>query len=98
MRSDLNSQNEDQNNNQHDPDCDHHDHGRFDMSILVGGGLPLLNKSFTAADSGTTFPAVPVGYNITNLSGAGYTVYGDYQDLSFTLTGQLNASTSLSNV
>ncbi len=63
------------------------------MSILVGGGGPLLNKSFTSTDSGTTLSSGP--WNITNTSGGGFTVYGDpYQNISFTVTESTN-NTSL---
>ncbi len=95
MSSSFKNQNEDQNNNQHDHDnfqC-----GGFHMSILVGGGLPLLSKSFTSVDSGSSLVAGP--YTITNLSGAGFTVYGDYQNLSFTVTDSTNnTSNVLSNI
>jgi hypothetical protein len=66
------------------------------MTTLVGGGGPLVSKSFTAADSGDTLSAGP--FNITNPSNGNFTVFGNYQDISFTLTGLLNVSTSLSDV
>jgi hypothetical protein len=68
------------------------------MTTLVGGGGPLVNKSFTAADSGDTLSAGP--FNITNLSNGNFTVYGNqYQNISFTVSNSVdNTSLVLSGI
>ncbi len=93
MRSDLNSQNEDQNNNQHDPEGDHHDHGRFNMSVL---GNPNNLPTITEGDY-TLSPFFTGPLTITNLSGGVFTVYGDYQDINFVLTGNTYSTSGTFN-
>ncbi len=92
MSSDFNSQNEDQNNN-HDPENDHHDHGRFNMSVL---GNPNNLPTITEGDY-TLSPFFTGPVTITNLSGAGFTVYGDYQDINFLLTGNTYSTSGTFN-
>jgi hypothetical protein len=68
------------------------------MTTLVGGGGPLVSKSFTAADSGDTLSAGP--FNITNTSNGNFTVFGSqYQNLSFTVSNSVdNTSLVLSGI
>ncbi len=92
MSSDFNSQNEDQNNN-HDHNDDHHDHGRFNMSIL---GNPNNLPTITEGDY-TLSPFFTGPLTITNLSGGVFTVYGDYQDINFVLTGNTYSTSGTFN-
>ncbi len=95
MRSDLNSQNDDQNNN-HDHNDDQHDHGRFHMSVLGNQVNLSLTPLNTNQPTGETISTGPL--TITNLSGGIFTVYPDYQDISFTINGGTDTSQSINNV
>src|SRR5260221_8598317 len=71
------------------------------MVNLVGGGGALTSKSFTKTfaqdDSGASLSAGP--FNITNVSSGNFTVYGDYQNISFTVSDSVdNTSLVLSGI